>query len=158
MTLPAAFYSPTFLPIRKALGSPLQRTLCSTSLQRLSANSASPVALTLLPNVLPPILPTTVCTPSFNLVRAFRSGPPKMSDFRKTDGVASANGHPFTVTPAGLANYSFPEARLKTLSDPAKTPVVLMACGSLSVGRAIWNATFRLLTSSQLSGHLSPPA
>ena len=154
MTLPANFYSPTFLTLRKALGSPLQRALCSTSLQ----NSASPVALTLLPNVLPPILPTIVCTPSFNLVRAFRSGPPSMSDFRKTDGVASANGHPFTVTPAGLANYSFPEARLKTLSDPAKTPVVLMACGSLSVGRAIWNATFRLLTSSQLSGHLSPPA
>lgn len=93
-----------------------------------------PLALTTLLKTLPPILPTTVCTTSLSLglVRAFRSGPPSISDFRKTDSMASANGHPFTVTPTGLANYSFPEARLKTLSDSAKTPVVLMACGSFS--------------------------
>ncbi|KAM0803655.1 hypothetical protein BDR22DRAFT_886486 [Usnea florida] len=132
MILSAAFYPPVFLITRKALGSPLRRALCSTSLQRLSSNSASPLALTTLSKTLSPIIPTTVCITSFNLDRAFQSGPPSMSDFRKTDSVASANGHPFTVTPAGLANYSFPEARLKSLSDSAKTPVVLMACGSFS--------------------------
>ncbi|CAD6567776.1 MAG: hypothetical protein ASARMPRED_001136 [Alectoria sarmentosa] len=55
-----------------------------------------------------------------------------MGDSLKTDGVASPNAHAVAATPASLANYSFPESRLKTLNDSRKTPLVLMACGSFS--------------------------
>lgn len=55
-----------------------------------------------------------------------------MGDASKMDGLAGPNGRAIATTPASLANYSFPESRLKTLSDTKKIPVILMACGSFS--------------------------
>lgn len=117
----------TFVP-------PLWKKLCSKSLQTLSAKTGFRItskSTTSLKARLA-IPPVTVCVPNFSLVRAFRSGPLSMSDSPKTDGVASPNVHAAAATPASLANYSFPEGRLKTLSDSTKTPLVLMACGSFS--------------------------
>ena len=65
-----------------------------------------------------------------------------MRDSLKADGLVALNGHAVAATPASLANYSFPEGRLKTLSDSTKIPVVLMACGSLSVLNYESKATF----------------
>lgn len=65
-----------------------------------------------------------------------------MGDSPKTDGGASPNAHAAAATPASLANYTFPEGRLKTLSDSTKTPLVLMACGSLSVSKHYSDVTF----------------
>ena len=83
-----------------------------------------------------------ICTPRFSSVRAFRSSPLSMGDSPKADGMASSNGHAVAPTPASLADYSFPEGRMKTLSHSTKTPVVLMACGSLSVLEYYSKATF----------------
>ncbi|CAF9937277.1 hypothetical protein IMSHALPRED_011083 [Imshaugia aleurites] len=55
-----------------------------------------------------------------------------MSESPKADGVASPKDNAVAAAPASLANYNFPEGRLKTLSDSTKTPIVLMACGSFS--------------------------
>lgn len=58
------------------------------------------------------------------------------------DGLASPNGRAVAATPASLANYTFPEGRLKILSDSTRTPVVLMACGSLLVQGYYGDAKF----------------
>lgn len=40
---------------------------------------------------------------------------------------------PADITPAPMDDYTFPELRLKrTMSDPEKTPLLLVACGSFS--------------------------
>lgn len=40
---------------------------------------------------------------------------------------------PIDITPAPMEDYTFPEYRLKrTMSDPEKTPLLLVACGSFS--------------------------
>jgi nicotinamide mononucleotide adenylyltransferase len=40
---------------------------------------------------------------------------------------------PADVTPARMEDYTFPELRLKRkMSDPEKTPLLLVACGSFS--------------------------
>lgn len=128
-------YYPAISHTRILVGPPLRKTLCSKSLQTPIADTGFRAILkpTKSLQALPHIPPATVSIPSFTLARAFRSAPLNMGDSPKTDGVASPNGHAVIKTPASLANYSFPEARLKTLSDPTKTPLVLMACGSLSV-------------------------
>lgn len=129
-------YYPAISHTRILVGPPLRKTLCSKSLQTPIAIADTGFRAILKPTkslqALPHIPPVTFSIPSFTLARAFRSAPLNMGDSPKTDGMASPNGHAVIETPASLANYSFPEGRLKTLSDPTKTPLILMACGSFS--------------------------
>ena len=140
MLLSTTFYCPTIIPTRIIPRLPLRRKLCSKSLQALSANTES--LSTKLPKAGPQFRPAAVCARSFSPVPACRSGTQNMGDSPKTDGVASPNGHAAAATPASLANYSFPEGRLKTLSDSTKTPLILMACGSLLVSEDHSNGRF----------------
>ena len=105
------------------------------SLQILSANTTLRTTLNsrTRPRARSSIILAILLTRSFQLDRALRSGPSIMGDASKMDGLAGPNGRAIATTPSSLANYSFPESRLKTLSDTKKIPVILMACGSLSV-------------------------
>lgn len=134
MILPGTSFSATTSLIGVYPGPLLRRSLCSKSPQTLSANAKFRIPVD--SSILQACSPTTSATlfiRSFNLVRAFRPGQLRMGDLLRTDGVPSPNGHAAAAVPTSLANYSFPQDRLKTLSDSKKTPVVLMACGSLSV-------------------------
>ena len=135
MIFPGTSWSPAFIPARITPGPPLRRPVLSKSLQTLSANTGYLVTVksTISRKARPAVPPATVRTQSFSLSRAIRSRPPIMGDSPKTDGVAAPTDRAVAAAPASLANYSFPEGRLKVLSDSTKTPIVLMACGSLSV-------------------------
>lgn len=137
MIFPKSSYHPATNHTRIIFGPPLQKTLCSKSLQTPIANTefraTSTLKSTKFLQTLPSIPQVIVTSPSYTLARAFRSASLSMGDSFRTDGVTPLNGHAVAETPASLANYSFPENRLKTLSDPTKTPLILMACGSLSV-------------------------
>lgn len=135
MIFPGTSWSPAFIPARISPGPPLRRPVLSKSLQTLSANTGylGTVKSTISREARPAVPPATVRTQSFSLFRAIRSRPLIMGDSPKTDGVAAPTDRAVAAAPASLANYSFPEGRLKVLSDSTKTPIVLMACGSLSV-------------------------
>ena len=136
MIFPGTSWSPAFIPARTSPGPPLRRPVLSKSLQTLSANNTGylgTVKSTISLKARAAIPAATVRTQSFSLFRAIRSRPLIMGDSPKTDGVAAPTDRAVAAAPASLANYSFPEGRLKVLSDSTKTPIVLMACGSLSV-------------------------
>ena len=135
MISPGIYYHPAKLLTGTKSGLHLRRPFCSESLRILSPNTGFSITLTLsLPlKNLPSINSANSLARGFDTVRTFRSGIASMGDSLKTDGLSTPNGPAVSATPSSLAHYSFPQSRLKTLSDSKKIPVILMACGSLSV-------------------------
>ena len=133
MVFPGTFYSPAITLIGTRSGLHVRSHRCLESLHILPADTRfSITSNTSL------ILRTRSFINSANslghgstLIRTFRSGVVKMGDSFRTEGLPTLNT--VGATSASLANYSFPESRLRTLSDPKRIPVILMACGSLSV-------------------------
>lgn len=135
MIFPSTSYYPTSFLTASNFGLHLRRLCRSKSLQILSANKEFRLtqnSASIL-NTRPSIISVTVFGRGFSLVQVFRSGAVSMADSLKPDGLPAPNGHATAAAPASLANYSFPRSRLKALSDSKKIPLVLMACGSLSV-------------------------
>lgn len=144
MISPGTSYYPEIALTAIKSGPRWRRVLCFKSLQLPSPNTGFRITSfsTLPPKTSPSTTSATILARSLGLVRAFRSGAVSMGDSLRADGLATPNGHAVAATPASLANYSFPDSRLKTLSDPKKIPLILMACGSLSVSLYIHNSTF----------------
>lgn len=57
---------------------------------------------------------------------------PGTAETESTNAIGSPqpDGHTIPSLPANLGDYTFSTSRLRTLNDPTKTPLVLMACGS----------------------------
>ena len=133
MIFPGTSYSPAINLIGTRPGLHLRRSLCLESLRILPADTRFRVALntSLILHTRPFITSAKSLVHGFPPIRTFRSGVVNMGDSLRTDGLPTLNT--VGATSASLANYSFPESRLRTLSDSKKIPVILMACGSLSV-------------------------
>ena len=133
MIFPGISYPPAIILTGTRLGLYLRRSLCLKSLRILPADTSFsfPLNTSLILRTRPFTISAKYLFHGFTLFRTFRSGVVNMGDSLRTDGLPILNT--VGATSASLANYSFPESRLRTLSDSKKTPVVLMACGSLSV-------------------------
>ena len=135
MIFPGTSYSTAITLIGTRPGLHLQRSLSLESLHILLADTRFSVTRTLNTSLILPPRPFIFSAKSlahgFTSARTFRSGVVNMGDSLRTDGLPTLNT--VGATSASLANYSFPESRLRILSDPKKIPVILMACGSLSV-------------------------
>ena len=133
MISPGTSYSPAIILTGTRTGLYLRRSLCLKSLRILPADTRFSVTLntSLILRTRPFIISPKSLAHGFTLIRTFRSGVVNMGDSLRTDGLPTLNS--VGATSASLANYSFPDSRLRILSDPKKIPVILMACGSLSV-------------------------
>ena len=133
MISPGTSYSPAINLIGTRPGLHLRRSLCLESLDVLPADTRFSVTLktSLILRTCPFKISAKSLTHRFTSIHTFQSGVVNMDDSLRTDGLPTLNT--VGATSASLANYSFPESRLRTLSDSKKIPVILMACGSLSV-------------------------